>query len=175
MERTALVIIDVQEALFLEEEKPCRGGEVVENIRLLLDKARARKIPVVYVQHEDEYMRHGSAEWQVVSRLAPLPEEPRVYKKTRDAFYQTELDAILKGLGVDTLIFCGMQTDYCVTAACGRAYTLGYKGFLASDAHTTMSNPVLSAEQIIAHHNVILRSKFLKVAPTADLLEAMDA
>ena len=174
MEKTALVIIDVQTAMFMEEAKPYRGDEVVGNICSLLDKAREKGIPVVFVQHDDEWMQKGSAGWQQHPALVPLENEYHAYKQTRDSFYQTELDGILKGLGADTLIFCGMQTEYCVNATCGRAYTLGYQAYLASDGHTTFDSEVLSAEQMIKHHNNFLQSGFLRVKTTKEILEIMN-
>ncbi len=175
MKNTALVIIDVQKAMFMEQEKPCRGEETVGNIKRLLLKAREMKIPVVFVQHEDEYMQHGSKGWQVHDALSPLDSEPRAYKKTRDSFFQTELDAILKRLHADTLILCGMQTEYCVATTCLRANTMGYKGYLATDGHTTFDSPVLPAEKIIAHYNHVLPSELLAPKTTLELLAIMEA
>lgn len=173
MEKTALVIIDVQRAMFMEAEKPYRGEETVGNIRRLLLRAREKGIPAVFVQHEGKYMQHGSEGWQVHPALTPLDSEPRAYKKTRDSFFETELDAILKGLGADTLILCGMQTEYCVDTTCRRAYTLGYRGYLASDGHTTFDGRVLPAEKIVAHHNDVLPTAFLELKTTQELLAMM--
>lgn len=174
MEKSALVIIDVQMAMFMEAAKPYRGDEVVANICTLLNKAREKGIPVVFVQHDDEEMPRGSAQWQLHTALVPLDGEYHAYKQTRDSFYQTELDGILKGLGVDTLFFCGLQTEYCVNATCSRAYTLGYRSYLASDGHTTFDNGVLPAEKIIKHHNNFLKSGFLQVKTTQELLQKMN-
>ena len=174
MEKSALVIIDVQMAMFMEAVKPYRGDEVVANICTLLNKAREKCVPVVFVQHDDEEMPRGSAQWQLHTALVPQDGEYHAYKQTRDSFYQTELDSILKGLGVDTLVFCGLQTEYCVNATCSRAYTLGYRSYLASDAHTTFDSSVLPAEQIINHHNSFLRSGFLQVKTTQELLQLIN-
>jgi nicotinamidase-related amidase len=175
MENAALVIIDVQAAMFAEEEKPYRGQEVLENIRLLLNKARETYMPVIFVQHNnDSDFKKDTALWQVCPEIAPFEGEARVDKTTRDSFYQTELDNILRRHHIKTLIFCGMQTEYCVDTTCRRAYTLGYDAFLASDAHTTYSSEVLPAAQIIAHHNFVLPTRFLQVKTTTELLEMMD-
>jgi nicotinamidase-related amidase len=176
VENTALVIIDVQVAMFADEEKPYLGQETLENIRLLLHKARETNIPVVYVQHNnDSDFIKDTALWQVCPEIAPMEGESRVDKATRDSFYQTELDDILHRLHIKTLIFCGMQTEYCVDTTCRRAYTLGYDAFLASDGHTTFNSKVLPASQIIAHHNFVLPTRFLQVKTTAELLEVMGA
>jgi len=176
MEKTALVIIDVQVAMFADEEKPYHGQEVLENIHLLLDKARETGLPVVFVQHNDNAaFKKDTALWQVCPEISPIAGEARVDKTTRDSFYQTELDSVLHHLGIKTIIFCGMQTEYCVNATCSRAYTLGYDAFLAFDGHTTFDSKVLPASKIVAHHNNFLQTRFLQVKTTRELLELMSA
>jgi nicotinamidase-related amidase len=57
-----------------------------------------------------------------------------------------------------------MQTEYCVDSACRAAAALGYRSVLVSDAHTTFDTSVLSAAQIIAHHNLTLGDSFAELA-----------
>ena len=54
------------------------------------------------------------------------------------------------------LVTCGMQTDFCVDSATRSAMHRGFNVTLATDAHSTWDNGVLTAEQIIAHHNKVL-------------------
>lgn len=174
MEKAALVIIDSQENIFGRGDQAAwRAAETLHNIRLLLDKARETGMPVVYVQHEDEGLPRGTDGWRICHEIAPRAGEPVVEKHTMDSFYRTELDAVLKRLGVKTLILCGMQTEYCVDTACRRAYTMGYDAFLVSDGHASRDNGHLTGAQIVAHHNMILKSEFLQVKSTGELLEAM--
>ena len=79
MENTALVVIDSQAGVFGEGDQAAwRAKETLENIRLLLDKAREVKMPVVYIQHDDEELIHGSDDWQICGEIAPLAGEPVV-------------------------------------------------------------------------------------------------
>jgi nicotinamidase-related amidase len=48
------------------------------------------------------------------------------------------------------------MTEYCVDTTCQRATSLGYDVTLARDAHLTRDNGVLTAANIIAHHNFVL-------------------
>jgi len=48
------------------------------------------------------------------------------------------------------------MTEYCVDTTCRRATSLGYNVTLASDAHLTSDSEVLTAANIIAHHNFVL-------------------
>lgn len=56
-------------------------------------------------------------------------------KKPKDSgFYETQLDSVLKGLGVDYIIITGMQTQICVQTTAADAYFRGYKVYVPSDA-----------------------------------------
>ena len=48
------------------------------------------------------------------------------------------------------------MTEYCVDTTARRAVSMGYDVTLVSDAHTTIDNKLLTAAQIIAHHNALL-------------------
>jgi nicotinamidase-related amidase len=66
-----------------------------------------------------------------------------------------------------------MQTDYCVNATVRQAHTLGYEVVLAADAHTTVDNGSLAAEQIIANHNERL-GRLSSAVSRIDVLSAQD-
>ncbi len=68
--------------------------------------------------------------------IGPLPEPgDMVIAKTRySAFFQTDLDFVLKAMGVDTLVACGLTTESCVDSTVRDAFHLDYHVFLAKDA-----------------------------------------
>jgi nicotinamidase-related amidase len=49
-----------------------------------------------------------------------------------------------------------MHTEFCVDTTARRALALGYPVTLVADGHTSAGNAVLSAPQVIAHHNATL-------------------
>ena len=91
------------------------------------------------------------------SSLVPQPSDVLVEKGYCDAFLETPLDAELKARGVDRLIVCGIQTDFCVDTTCRSAASHGYEVLLVGNAHSTFDHEYLTAEQIVAHHNRVLR------------------
>ena len=131
---TALLIVDVQVGVM---EPSIRRDEVVANISTLVDRARAANTPVVWVMHGDDELEHGSAAWQLVPELAVADTEPVVHKTYGDSFEATELDAVLAGLDVGSLVVAGAQTDACITSTLHGAVARGYGAVLVSDAHTT--------------------------------------
>ncbi|MFM9488352.1 cysteine hydrolase family protein [Pseudomonas monachiensis] len=152
---TALLIIDVQQALCSGEYECFEIGRVINTINDLSARARKAGVPVVLIQHEEagSPLAHEAAGWQLADGLETMPKDHRVRKTTGDSFYQTNLQKLLPKEDFERLVICGLQTDYCVNATVRQALKLGYDVVLAGDAHSTVDNGNLTAEDIIAEHN----------------------
>lgn len=163
---TALLVIDVQVGNF-EDSAPVFGGsDLLARIGHLIARARAAGVPVVYVQHRgpagavDE---PGTPGWEIHSAITPVEDDIVVQKRHPDAFQDTDLHSKLEARGIRKLIITGIQTEYCVDTTCRRAYSLGYDVVLVKDTHSTWDTELLSAEQIIAHHNAVLGGWFAEL------------
>ena len=151
---TALLVIDVQNGVVAGNHE---RDAVVANISTLVDKARTAGTPVVWVQHNDDYLERGSDGWQIVSELKPDEDEALVDKSYGDSFEDTSLEDILSRLGVGRLVVCGAQTDMCIRSTLHGAFARGYDATLVQDAHTTedMSSAGAPAPgAVIAHTNL---------------------
>jgi nicotinamidase-related amidase len=151
---TALMVIDVQNGVVAEAHERDR---VVANIGTLVEKARREQVPVVWVQHSDEQLAHGSEAWRIVPELAPGEREPLVHKCFGDSFEETTLESVLADLGVGRLVVVGAQTDACVRSTLHGALVRGYDATLVSDAHSTEDQTAWGApppDQVIAHTNL---------------------
>jgi nicotinamidase-related amidase len=168
---TALLIIDVQEAMFsYPDMKLYDVDNVMNRIVSLLDKARSANIPVVYIQHtEDEEYTRGLSTWEISSLVKPREGETIVEKPTWDAFHRTRLHEELQRQGITDLVICGMQTEFCLDTTCRRAYSMGYKSILVQDAHSTFDNGKLSGEEIVRHHNGVLGGRFVSLRPADEI------
>ena len=155
---TALLIIDVQQALCTGRWACFEADRVIGRINTLIAAARAAGAPVVVVQHEsvDGPLDHGSSGWQLAPALQVQPGDVRVRKRATDAFHETELHALLQARGVTRLVVCGFQSEFCVDSTVRRALGLGYEVTLVANGHATLDNGVLSAAQIAAHHTLTL-------------------
>jgi nicotinamidase-related amidase len=170
---TGLLVIDLQRGMFMDTAKPHDGEGVLSRAAALLERARSRGAPVLHVQHDggpdDPLLGKPGPGWEIHPDVAPRPGEPVIGKDRCSAFPGTDLDAQLKRLGITRLVIAGMQTEYCIDTNCRAAADLGYKVVLAKDAHTTFDSPVLSAHQIIAHHNRVLGGSFVELAAAGDI------
>jgi nicotinamidase-related amidase len=152
---SALLIIDVQQAFCTGQYQCFDIHRVIDTINQLSTRAREAGVPVVLIQHEekDSPLAYGAEGWQLAEGLLTTTQDLRVRKTTPDSFYQTDLGKLLASEDFERLIICGLQTDYCVNATVRRAHELGYDVVLVADAHSTLDNGTMSAEDIIAEHN----------------------
>jgi nicotinamidase-related amidase len=75
----------------------------------------------------------GEAGHDIVPELAPRPGEPVIDKPGKGAFYQTDLDLVLKNRGIDTLFVCGVTTEVCVNTTVREANDRGYRCVVLAD------------------------------------------
>ena len=152
--QTALIVIDVQNDVVAGAHN---RDAVVANVAVLVGKARAAGVPVVWVQHSSDHMPAGSEGWQFVPELTREEAEPLVAKRWADSFEETELESVLAAHRVGRLIVAGAQTDECIRSTLHGALVRGYDATLVSDAHTTEDQSEWGAPPpglVIAHTNL---------------------
>lgn len=151
---TALLVIDVQNGVV---DNAYERDAVVENIGRVVDRARQERVPVVWVQHNDEGLVRDSEEWQLVPELHRDDAEVLIHKSYGDSFEATTLEDELAARGVGRLVVVGAQTDACIRSTLHGAIVRGYDATLVSDAHTTEDLSQWGAPPpagVIAHTNI---------------------
>jgi len=81
----------------------------------------------------------GSSDARILEELAPLPDEILFPKTSSSVFISTNIDYVLRNLGVRSLIIAGCLTDQCVDSAVRDACDLGYLVTVPTDACATLS------------------------------------
>lgn len=158
--KKALLIIDVQNGMFQEGNIVYKGKELLQNLNELIVKARYSEVPIFYIQHNaspGNPLEYGTKGWEIHPDITPNSQDVIIQKTTPDSFYKTSLEAELKEQGVKHLVIAGIQTEVCVDTTCRRAFSMEYIVTLASDAHSTWNSQDITAQQIINHHNGVLR------------------
>jgi len=157
--KPVMVIVDVQVGVMKEAWEAQR---VIKNISRAVERARSEAVPVIWVQHSNEELVEGSAQWQWVPELVPADGEALIHKKYNSSFEQTSLDAELASIGATHIVLAGAATNWCIRATAYGALDRGYDLTLVKDAHTTESmqlggGATIEAETVIQELNIAMK------------------
>ncbi len=152
----------------------------LDEVALLLDRARSAGIPVIHIQHDDgpgslyDVSGHSGA---IVDRVAPRDGEQVVLKNYPNSFVATDLDARLKALEAHNLVIAGFMTHMCVNSTARGAFNLGYAPTVVAAATATRALPGLArgemtAENLQAASLVALSDLFAVVVSGAESIPA---
>ena len=153
-----VLVVDVQAGVM---RRAWDAKRVIANVARAVERARAAHVPVVWVQHSDEELEHGSPAWQWARGLEPAAGELRIDKHFNSAFEQTPLEQELARLGATHVVLAGAATNWCIRATAYGALDRGYDLTLVSDAHTTGSmtlddGATIEAESVVRELNVAM-------------------
>lgn len=177
----ALLVIDMQVGLFTPDNPRFDADNVVSRINGLIQAVRLRGGAVIFVRHNGkpgEELEPGTPGWEFLPELEQRKTDSVVEKAACDSFCRTELEALLRGLGIDTLLITGCCTDFCVDTTLRAAVSLGFEVWAASDAHTTADRPHQDAAAVIRHHNWVWENLItpelpVRVTPAATLMKSL--
>lgn len=156
--KAVLLIVDVQAGVM---RGTWNAHQIIKNVAYVVERARAQNVPVIWVQHADEELIHGSPEWQWVPELVPKAGETLIHKQFNSSFEQTPLEAHLAQLNATHIVLAGAATNWCIRATAYAALERGYDLTLLKDAHTTETmaldnGAMLEAEKIIHDLNIAM-------------------
>jgi len=147
-QKTALVLIDLQNAVVGMDPVPHTAAQVVENSRKLAEAFRAHGAAVVYVRVDlNDFMKlpvdqpHNLGDEPLpaaASEIAPSagfqPGDILVTKRHWGAFADTDLEQQLKSRGIDTVVLTGISTNGGVESTARQGTGLGFAFVLVEDA-----------------------------------------
>ncbi|OAN51300.1 aldehyde dehydrogenase family protein [Magnetospirillum moscoviense] len=182
VERTALLLVDIQEDFLCRPGLLPGAGDVVERVSVLLEGFRRLALPVCHAHTRvsadgSDAMPHWRAKGNTAcsagtagslppASLAPLDGEGMFFKRFFSPFENPGLIAWLRDRQVTTLVVAGLYTHACVRAAALDAYAHGLGVVIAHDGVATTD--VLHGEitrEYLSTHGVVF-------APIAEILGA---
>jgi nicotinamidase-related amidase len=98
------------------------------------DRWRARRAGIELKRGDPGSLLRGSPGYQIVPELTPPDGDVIVDKTANGAFYQTDLELVLRARGITHLIFSGCTTDVCVHTTLREAVDRKYQCLLVQDA-----------------------------------------
>ncbi len=191
-EKCALLVIDMQDEFVKPGWTPFWVPEAsmqVPLIKRLIEHCRGRKIPVIFTvfSKTNNYLdrpKTGSAmpnrylelnvdqssffvEGHIWDELSPGNDEVVIHKASYGAFYDTQLETILKNMGKDTVIICGTLTNYCCGVTARQAYERSFKVVFGSDV-TSTDDPDMQEPELR-----VLRKGFARVLPAKEIIKLL--
>lgn len=172
--KTVLVLIDIQNDYFpggkyelLESDKASLQAQI------LLDEFRKRNLPVIHVRHENirpeaSFFLPNTPGAAIHPNVNPQAGEKVIVKHQVSSYIDTGLETILRNWGTKHLIFCGMQTNWCVRATTLDAIKKGFQVTVIEDA--------IAARSIDVHQGAIkeMAENGAQLIKTMELFESLD-
>jgi nicotinamidase-related amidase len=190
---TALVVIDMLDEFVKPEWSPFWVPEAtrqVPRIRGLIDAFHEADMPVIHLGYEVSLrgLNFPTTEWVVpiaegfagfehdlfqrVSFYGPLQPDAQdlvILKHCYSGFHGTELDLVLRSLGVRTLVIAGTMSNYCCGATAREAFWHGYGVIFGSDVNSSDDDELHEAELRT------LRRGFARIATAEEILSDLRA
>ena len=150
VKKSALLVIDMQK-FFLEPKSPtfANGGlAIIPNVRRLVAVFRKVERPVIFTRHGhhpdgidvgimgwwwEGMIVEGSPESEIHDDLKPLKHEKVIAKHRYSAFFNTDLETVLRCLKIDDLVITGVLTNCCCETTARDAYQRDLRVFFLAD------------------------------------------
>ncbi len=187
---TALLVIDMQNGFCSDDGSVNRIGLPAERLRSVIEPcvrlvqaAQAVGVPVIYTRFvyrpdfsdggvlvkellpalkTERALIKGSWDAEIVDQLRPAEQDFVIDKNRASGFYATGMEPVLRGLGIENLVVCGVTTNCCVETTVRDASQRDYRTFVVTDA---------VAEFDDERHRVALQSMAMLFA---DVVEVSD-
>lgn len=157
-----LLIIDAQQELIEgnhQESSVSNKEQLIKNINRVIEKANDADVPVVFVRDLD--VAEGKGEGFQVHNEINVPTNAKFFDKAAtNSFHGTDLLEHLSTQQMKHVVIMGCKTQHCIDSAVRTATISGLDVTLVGDGHSTEDNDVLSADQIIRHHNSTLHGHY---------------
>jgi nicotinamidase-related amidase len=164
-DKAALLVIDMQ-VFFLDPASPsftCGGLAILPNLVKIINAFRQANRPVIYtrhVHHPDQLdagimgwwwegmCLEGSLESEIHPDISPKPNEKVIFKHRYSAFYNTDLETILRCLKVEDMVVTGIMTNMCCESTARDAYFRDYRVFFPADGSGSITEEMHTASLI---------------------------
>jgi ureidoacrylate peracid hydrolase len=111
----------------------------------------------------------GTWDAEIVDELKPKSGDYVIDKSRYSAFYNTNLEILLRGLGADTLLLTGVTTNMCVESTLRDAFFRDYRVVLIEDCTAAVDSPMKEATIRTVRYG------FGSVASSRDVVEVLSS
>lgn len=178
---TALILIDIQNDYFDKGMMTLVGSdEASENARLILDRFRSDRLPIIHIQHISTrsaatFFLPNTTGAEIHKNVKPFEQEKIIVKHYPNSFRDTDLLDYLRTMSITDLVICGMMTHMCIDATTRAAKDFGFNCTVIGDACATKDLEVngqkVKAEEVQKSFLAALNSFYSTVKTTEQYLD----
>jgi ureidoacrylate peracid hydrolase len=103
-----------------------------------------RKVPDLAGQ----LLARGGWDYALVDALAPRPGDISLHKTRYSAFFNSQLDSVLRARGIRNIVFVGIATNVCVESTLRDGFHLEYFGVMLEDATHHLGPPAMQEASV---------------------------
>ncbi len=111
-------------------------------------KSNALKTMRARPELQGQFLARGGWDYEIGDALKPQPGDIRVHKTRYSAFFNSQLDSILRSRGIRNLVFVGIATNVCVESTLRDGFHLEYFGVMLEDATHHLGPPEMQAATV---------------------------
>ena len=139
--KKALLILDPQNDFFGEDNPNLPAFQAtLPVINAASAIFREKGWLVIFIRHTSKRKPEGSELWKIHPLFNHHTDDVCLNKTSFSAFYQTELEMILKDKQVDSVIVCGYISEYCVLSTLRAAIERGFEAAILEDAIASLDD-----------------------------------
>ncbi len=111
-------------------------------------KSNAIKTMQARPELQGQLLTRGGWDYELVDALQPQPGDIRVHKTRYSAFFNSQLDSVLRARGIRNIVFVGIATNVCVESTLRDGFHLEYFGIVLEDATHPLGPPMMQEASI---------------------------
>ncbi len=180
MEKTALLVIDLQEAMRADRDAgyPWANPDAPETAGRLRAAFHASGLPVLHIHHHGTDPADGFHPDNPLSvamaEVTPVAGEAVVIKHGSSGFIGTGLEALLRDQGITALVIVGGEANMCVESTARMAGNLGFQTTIVADAlvnfQRTLRDGRVMPPETVLEMSLANLSSFARIASSTEVL-----
>ncbi len=111
-------------------------------------KSNALKTMRARPELKGQLLARGGWDYELVDALTPQPGDIRVHKTRYSAFFNSQLDSVLRPRGIRNIVFVGIATNVCVESTLRDGFHLEYFGIMLEDATHHLGPPMMQEASV---------------------------
>ena len=137
----ALLVLDPQNDFFGDDNPNLSAFQAtIPIINAAIAIFQEKHCPIIFIQHTSKRKPAGSENWKIHPQFNYHSDDICLNKTHYSAFWQTNLETILKEKHVNSVIVCGYMSEFCVLSTLRAAMERGFDAAILEDSIASLND-----------------------------------